>query len=161
MVRRASPKDASAVAEIYNYYIQHTVVTFEETTVSVTEMAERIEAVNNTHEWVVFEQGGEIIGYAYASTWKKRSAYRFSSELTVYVKHGQHQKGIGTALYQHLIDKFKAKGIQTFIGGITLPNEASVALHEKLGFKKAAHYKKVGFKLNKWHDVGYWQRLND
>lgn len=158
MIRRATLEDAARVAEIYNHYIEHTVVTFEEVPLSDNEIAERMESVNRNYDWVVFEENDQILGFAYVTEWNKRSAYRFTAELTVYLDPLCKQRGIGSALYAHLIHMYEAKGIQSFIGGITLPNPASVRLHEKFGFKKAAHYEKVGFKQNRWLDVGYWQR---
>ncbi|WP_438498784.1 GNAT family N-acetyltransferase [Alteromonas australica] len=98
-----------------------------------------------------------IIGYAYATKWKERSAYRFSVESTIYLSNEFQGKGLGTVLYASLLNKLKILGINSVIGGVTLPNPASVGLHEKLGMEKVAHFSKVGFKFNQWLDVGYWQ----
>ncbi len=100
-----------------------------------------------------------MYGYAYASEWKSRCAYRYSVETTVYLHPDARGKGIGTLLYQELIRKLSKLELHAAIGGIALPNDASVALHEKIGFKKAAHFKQVGYKFNKWVDVGYWELI--
>ena len=125
----------------------------------LTEMARRIEeAASATLPWLVAEREGRIVGYANARKWRPRSAYRFSAEVTVYVAPDCMRLGIGSRLYEELFPSLRARGIHAVMGGIALPNEASVALHEKLGFSKVAHFKEVGFKFNKWIDVGYWQR---
>ena len=158
-IRPVTAADATAVAEIYNYYITNTVVTFEETEVSAAEIARRIREVQMASlPWLVAERSARVIGYAYAGKWNTRSAYRFSAEITVYLDHGQARLGIGSELYRYLFPILQARGIRAVMGGIALPNEASVALHEQFGLSKVAHFKEVGFKFNRWIDVGYWQR---
>lgn len=157
MIRDATPNDAEAIARIYNYFIEHTIVTFEETPVSAEEMSQRIRTATEGLPWYVFEEGGTIMGYAYAGKWHGRCAYRFSAESTVYLDHQEKGRGIGSALYKKLLTELKARSFHTVIGGIAIPNPASIALHEKFGFVKAAHYKEVGFKFGNWVDVGYWQ----
>ena len=160
MIRSATSADATAIAAIYNYYVLNTSVTFEEEAVSTEQMAERIGQVKaDGLPWLVLEQNGEVLGYAYATKWRVRSAYRFSVESTVYVKEGVTAKGLGSQLYQQLLADLKALGLHLVIGGITLPNEQSVALHEKFGFEKCGHFQQVGFKFEQWRDVGYWQKL--
>ena len=150
--------DAEAIARIYNHYILNTVVTFEEQTVSADEMAGRVKAVEAaSFPWLVCEHAGQIVGYAYANKWNARSAYRYSAECTVYLDTARTGQGFGTALYDALFAILRDKKMHTVIGGIALPNEASVAIHEKFGLKKVAHYQEVGFKFNRWIDVGYWQ----
>ena len=150
--------DAEAIARIYNHYILNTVVTFEEQTVSADEMAGRVKAVEAaSFPWLVCEHAGQIVGYAYANKWNARSAYRYSAECTVYLDPARTGQGFGTALYDALFAILRDKKMHTVIGGIALPNEASVAIHEKFGLKKIAHYQEVGFKFNRWIDVGYWQ----
>ena len=150
--------DAEAIARIYNHYILNTVVTFEEQTVSADEMAGRVKAVEAaSFPWLVCEHAGQIVGYAYANKWNARSAYRYSAECTVYLDPARTGQGFGTALYDALFAILRDKKMHTVIGGIALPNEASVAIHEKFGLKKVAHYQEVGFKFNRWIDVGYWQ----
>jgi phosphinothricin acetyltransferase len=157
-VRAVVAGDASGIAEIYNHYVATTVVTFEEAPVSAAEMARRIgEAGSASLPWLVAERQGKVAGYAYASPWKARSAYRFSVEVTVYVDPGCPRQGIGRRLYEELLPGLRARGIHSAFGVIALPNEASVALHERFGFAKVAHLREVGFKFDRWIDVGYWQ----
>ena len=159
MIRDVTIDDADAICQIYNHYAEHTTVTFEEEPVSTEVMQDRIGQVTHTFPWMVFEEGGTIEGYAYASRWHPRSAYRFSVESTVYVSQDMTGQGIGNQLYQDLIARLKGQSVHAVIGGIALPNPASVALHEKLGFKQAAHYRQVGWKFNQWIDVGYWELI--
>ena len=157
MIRLASKADASQVAGIYNHYIENTVVSFEEQTVSEKEIATRIDAVIPSFPWLIYEEGDQILGYAYASRWHGRCAYRYSAESSVYLDASAVGRGVGSALYERLLNELRAMELHTVIGGIALPNPASVALHEKFGFKKVAHYEEVGFKFDRWIDVGYWQ----
>ena len=158
MIRPAIAGDAGAIARIYNHYIQNTVITFEEQIVSTEEMASRIEAVTAVSlPWLVAEDAGRITGYAYATKWRPRSAYRFSVELTVYLDPECVGKGLGSQLYTALFALLKDKGVHSVIGGVAQPNPASTALHEKFGMTKVAHFTEVGFKFGKWVDVGYWQ----
>lgn len=120
-------------------------------------MKSRIENITSKLPWVVYEREGEVIGYAYASIWKVRSAYRYSAELSVYIDVNHKGRGIGSELYKHLIDELRQRDYHSVIGGIALPNDASQKLNEKYGFNKVAHYKEIGFRHNKWVDVGYWQ----
>lgn len=160
MIRQATSADAAAIAAIYNHYVLNTSVTFEEQAVSTEQMEERMALVKaDALPWLVLEQNGEVWGYAYATKWRVRSAYRFSVESTVYVKAGLTTKGLGSQLYQQLLSELKALGLHLVIGGITLPNEKSIALHEKFGFEKCGHFQQVGFKFEQWLDVGYWQKL--
>lgn len=159
MIRVVKPSDAKAIVEIYNYYILNTVVTFEESALSIGEMQTRITAKDPNMPWMVYEIENQVIGYAYASNWKHRSAYNLSLESTIYLDPKASDKGFGTKLYGALIKQLEHQKFHAIIGGISLPNEASIRLHEKLGFKKVAHFKEVGFKFNKWVDVGYWELL--
>jgi L-amino acid N-acyltransferase YncA len=159
-VRAAAPKDADAVAAIYNYFVLRTIVTFEEEPVSPAEIARRMEEVRTASlPWLVAERTGAVEGYAYATAWRPRRGYRYSTEVTVYVAPGEGGRGIGSVLYAELIPALQARGIHAALGGIALPNDASVALHEKFGFKKVAHFEQVGVKFDRWIDVGYWQRI--
>jgi phosphinothricin acetyltransferase len=157
MIRTVELKDAEDICSIYNYYIENTTITFEEVAVTVDEMRTRIKKVLQTNNWIVYEIEGKVVGYAYATEWRTRSAYRFSVECTVYIDKNYHSKNIGTQLYIDLIKLLKEKGKHLIIAGITLPNNKSIALHEKLGFKKVAQFEEVGYKQDKWLDVGYWQ----
>lgn len=159
-IRDALAADAAEISGIYNHYIRNTVVTFEEDSVSTDTIAGRIKDVQLANlPWFVAVRDGRILGYSYAGKWKWRSAYRFSTEVTVYVSPDHVEKGIGFGLYSKLLPALKSRGIHVAISGITLPNDASVRLHEKMGFCKVAEFKEVGFKFNQWIDVGYWQRI--
>ncbi len=159
MIRQVKPTDAHLVCEIYNYHVINTTVTFEEIPVTAEEMKKRILAVTSKFPWLVYEENNELAGYAYTTEWRSRSAYRYAAESTVYLKQEYRGKGIGYLLYKHLIEESKNLSLHSLIGGIALPNNASIALHEKTGFKKVAHFQQVGFKLNQWIDVAYWQLL--
>ncbi len=160
MIRDVQPSDAEAIARIYNFYVLNTVVTFEEKAISPSEMVGRIKDVQNlNYPWLILEQDQAVLGYAYASPWKTRSAYRFTAECTIYLKNGCGGQGLGTQLYAQLFARLKAGGFHAVIGVIALPNPASVALHERYGMKKAAHFAEVGWKFDKWIDVGYWEKL--
>lgn len=159
-IRSAEPRDAQALAELYNFFVVNSIVTFEEEPVPVGEMARRIDDVRATGlPWLVAEESGELLGYAHAKPWRPRSAYRFSVEITVYVNPRRLRGGIGSALYGQLFALLQARGLRAIIGGIALPNDASVALHEKFGMQKVAHFQAVGFKRGQWIDVAYWQRI--
>lgn len=160
MIRAAGPADAAAIADIYNHYVTNTIVTFEEEPVATDEMARRMEEVRSASlPWLAAEERGRIVGYAYATRWRTRSGYRFSAEITVYLGPGQGGRGIGSRLYRELFPLLQTHGVHAVMGGIALPNDASVALHEKLGLRKVAHFEQVGFKFGRWIDVGYWQGL--
>lgn len=159
MIRSVKKEDSEALASIYNYYIVNTIVSFEEKTISAKDMWTRVEAHLESHPWIVFEEGGLVLGYAYSAPWKSRCAYRESAELSVYVDPAARGKKIGSKLYQYIIAQLKEMGMHNIQAGIALPNEASVALHEKLGFKQVADFKEVGYKFGKRIDVGYWQLM--
>jgi L-amino acid N-acyltransferase YncA len=159
MIRNVNIEDAGAICDIYNHYVLNTTITFEEEPVSIKEMQGRIVEVTASLPWSVSEESGKVIGYAFASNWKSRCAYRFSVESTVYLHPDFIGKGIGRRLYESLISELRNRSLHGVIGGIALPNEGSVALHERLGFIKVAHFKEVGLKFGQWIDVGYWQLL--
>lgn len=157
-VRAVSASDAAAIAGIYNHYIQTSVITFEEQTLSDADVAQRIADVQALGlPWLVAEQDELILGYAYATRWKPRTAYRYSVEITVYMAPGSVGKGLGTALYAELFRQLRSLGVHAAVGGIALPNDASVALHEKVGMKKIGEFEQIGFKQGQWLNVGYWQ----
>jgi phosphinothricin acetyltransferase len=158
MIRDAEKGDSDAIAHLYNHYIENTAISFEEKPVSGAVIQQRIESVQSAGlPWIVAVEDDTVMGYAYATKWKERSAYRFAVESSVYLAKQAHGRGLGASLDETLFAKLRESGIQTVIGGITLPNPASVALHEKMGMKKVAQFEKVGFKFGQWHDVGYWQ----
>lgn len=161
MIRDAEPFDAGAIAEIYNQYVLNSSVTFEIETVSVSDMAGRISETQalDLPYLVYVDSEDRLIGYAYASKWKGRCAYQYSVEVSVYLHPDKTGMGAGSQLYADLLKQLKQSGYHAAIGGIALPNPASIALHEKFGMSKVAHFKEIGFKFGRWVDVGYWQGL--
>jgi phosphinothricin acetyltransferase len=159
-IRAATVADAAAVAAIYDHYIAHSIATFEEEPVPASEIATRIRNTMATSlPWLIAEREGEVVAYAYARPWRERRAYRFSAEITVYAAPTSTGHGIGSSLYERLLPLLRSQGIHAVVGVIALPNEPSVALHEKFGLSKVAHLREVGFKFDRWIDVGYWERI--
>lgn len=161
MIRPAQPADAGEIADIYNHYISATVVTFEEVPVSPEAIGDRIRETQAADlPWLVaLDEAGNLVGFAYASKWNGRCAYRFAVEITVYLSPGLTARGWGTRLYEALFAELRRRSMHVVIGGISLPNPASIALHEKFGMRKVAHFAEVGFKFGRWIDVGYWQGM--
>lgn len=159
MIRAVRLEDAKALAAIYNPFIRETVITFEEEAISEQEMASRIAKVTADYPWLVWEEEGAVIGYAYGSTWRTRHAYRFTTETTIYLAPESQGKGLGSRLYEGLLTELKTRGFHSALGGIALPNGPSVRLHEKLGFRKVGHMTEAGWKFGAWVDVGFWERL--
>ena len=159
MIRPVTAQDAGAIRALYNHYIDNTVVSFEELPVTDAEIAARIGKVHAAGlPWLVAEEAGVLLGYAYAAPWQERSAYRFCALVSVYLAPDKVGKGLGTQLYEALFAALRnSTQIRWVIGGIALPNAASVALHEKMGMKKVGVHPQVGFKFGRWVDVGYWQ----
>jgi len=158
-IRAAASADCRGLASIYNHYIETSTVTFEETPLAAEQLAARLDAVNGHGlPWLVAEAGGKLLGYAYATPWRERSAYRYSVEVSAYVAPEQVGRGLGAALYAVLLPRLEALALHTALAVIPLPNPASEALYRKLGFAKVAHLEQVGFKLGRWVDVAYWQR---
>ncbi len=157
-LRDARVEDGHAISAIYNHYIANTTISFEEDAVSAAEIGTRIKTVQAANlPWLVAMMDGQIAGYAYATPWRVRPAYRFSVESSVYVAHDKPRCGLGRALYAALIERLRGGNTHLVIGGIALPNDASVGLHEAMGYEKVAHFSEVGKKFDRWHDVGYWQ----
>lgn len=157
-IRDAHVEDAESFASIYNHFVLTTSISFEEAEVPAIEMAGRIADVQAAGlPWLVANVDGVVAGYAYATKWRVRHAYRFSVETTVYLAPASAGQGLGTSLYRALIERLRDGGFHLAIGGIALPNPASIALHEKLGFEKVAEFREVGLKFGRWTDVGYWQ----
>jgi len=157
MIRNIETKDIPQILDIYNYYIKNTTITFEEESVTELEMGIRVDEYIRNFPWLVFEENNEILGYCYATKWRVRSAYKHSAEVTVYVSKDNHGKGIGTLLYKELIKQCKEKDMHVLVAGIALPNDKSQKLHEKMGFRKIAHFEEIGKKFDQWIDVGYWE----
>lgn len=161
-VRGARADEAASIAAIYNHYVLHDHATFETQAVAAAEMAARMRAVGEAGlPWLVAEAGAVVAGYAYAMPWRTRAAYRHSVEASVYLAHDATGRGTGRALYLALIAQLQGIGVHAAMGGIALPNAASVALHERLGFVQVAQFREVGRKFGRWIDVGYWQLLLD
>ena len=157
MIRPAKRKDISQISSIYNHYVNTSIATFDTEEKSVEEMEEKWLGLKESFPFLVFEVDDEILGYAYASPWKERKAYKRTVETSIYLKPTAQGGGIGRKLYAHLIESLQNMQIHVALGGISLPNKASVALHEKLGFTKSGVLREVGHKFDKWIDVGYWQ----
>ena len=159
MIRNAMPADAKELCSIYNHYIEHTIITFEEETLSVAEFEQRIINISSKYPYIVYEEEGKILGYAYASAWRTRPAYRFSVETTIYLAPSAEGRGIGTMLYQELESQARTFGFHALLGCITIPNEKSIALHKKMGYKKVAEFEEVGFKFGQCLNVGFWEKI--
>jgi phosphinothricin acetyltransferase len=156
-IRDADPRrDAAACAAIYAPHVTDAATSFEEEAPSAAEMASRIERVGATHPWLVAESGGEVVAYAYACPHRERAAYRWSVDVAVYVAAGQRRGGHGRRLYEALLERLRRQGFRTACAGITLPNPASVGLHEALGFAPVGVFGGIGWKQGAWRDVGWW-----
>ena len=165
-IRAAQPEDAAAIAAIYTPYVIGGTVSFESAAPDARQMRARMAASDGLYPWLVVTNGeGDeqgVVGYAYANAFRDRPAYRYVVEVSIYIAGDAQQRGVGRLLLQALIDTLRAQGFTQAIVVITLPNEASVALHESTGFRKAGMYREIGFKMGRWIDVGFWQRqLND
>lgn len=158
-IRLATPHDAAAVAAIYAPYVEGTPVSFEEKAPSAEEMKRRIETILTAYPFLVAEEDGVVVAYAYASRHAERAAYRWSCDVTVYVAPFAQRRGFGRRLYTELLQMLARQGVHAAYAGITLPNEKSVGLHEAMGFKPVGIYREVGFKQGAWRDVGWWQRV--
>ncbi len=158
-IRLAHTDDASAIQAIYAPVVNHTPISFETIPPSPEEMSQRIEQTLKSFPWLVYEDAGELLGYAYASQHRARSAYQWSVDVSVYIDEHSRRQGIGRKLYAALFELLRQQGFYNVYAGITLPNPASVALHEAMGMQPLGVYQKVGYKLGVWCDVGWWQGL--
>ena len=157
-IRDADPdRDAAACATIYAPSVEGGVTSFELVAPGPGEMAERMRHYQRTHPWLVAERGGEVVGYAYAGPFNERPAYRWSASVSVYVADGERGRGHGRALYEGLFARLRRQGLRMACAGITLPNPASVGLHERLGFQSVGVNREIGWKDGGWRDVGWWQ----
>jgi phosphinothricin acetyltransferase len=158
LIRHADPaRDAAGCAAIYAPYVLASATSFEEAVPDEEEMADRIARISTTHPWLVAERGRELLGYAYACRHRERPAYRWSTDVSVYVVEGQWRRNVGRGLYERLFENLRRQGFRMACAGITLPNVASVALHERLGFAPIGVYRRIGWKAGAWRDVGWWQ----
>ncbi len=156
MLRDAQPSDAPDILEIVNHYILNTCVTFDETPVDVHWVRNKIAYTREHYPYIVAEEEGRVVGYAYASAFRSKSAYRHTVESTVYLHPGSTGKGIGSQLYKELLERLQKQGVHTVVAVIGVPNPASERLHQKLGFHHAGNLSQVGFKHGKWLDTSYW-----
>lgn len=155
-IRIATLDDAAAIAAIYAPYVEETTISFETEAPDAAEMARRIGKTAGVYPWLVHEQDGRVMGYAYASAHRERAAYRWSTDAAIYLEPAAHRRGIGRGLYRRLFRILELQGFHNVFGGITLPNPASVGLHEACGFKPVGVYREVGHKFGAWRDVGWW-----
>ncbi|MGY1704687.1 GNAT family N-acetyltransferase [Geodermatophilus sp. SYSU D00697] len=158
LVREATQADAGGCAEVYAPYVRDTAISFETEPPDAAEMGSRIAAALRTHAWVVLEDAGRVTGYAYGGPFMTRPAYRWSTSVSVYTERGRRRPGAGRALYTALFDRLAARGLRMALAGIVLPNDASAGLHAALGFTPCGTYRRVGWKLGRWHDVAWSQR---
>ncbi|HET9430688.1 MAG TPA: arsinothricin resistance N-acetyltransferase ArsN1 family B [Chitinophagaceae bacterium] len=157
MIRLATPGDAPGILDIYAPYVRETSITFETEPPALDAFTSRIMNCLQNYPWLVYENEGKIAGYAYAMRHRERTAYQWSVECSVYIHNDYHRKGIATALYTTLLSLLTRQGFTNVYAVINLPNDRSVALHEKLGFRYFATFEKVGFKLGEWKNVGWWR----
>ena len=157
-IRSAEPeRDSAACAAIYAPHVEASPTSFEAEAPGPEEMAERIERIGATHPWLVAERNGEVAGFAYACEHRSRAAYRWAVDVSVYVGEADRRRGLGKDLYEDLFRRLRAQRFRVACAGVTLPNEASVALHEGLGFVPVGVYRRIGWKQGAWRDVGWWQ----
>ncbi len=159
VIRGVNPQDFDAVAALTNHFILHTSIHFGTEAVTAAELHESWEKTRATYPFLVAEVDGRFAGYAKAGVWRERAAYRWTPEAGIYIEEWTRGRGVGTMLYRALLDDLRARGFESVIGGITLPNEASVRLHERCGFVKVGHVLRAGYKFGAWHDVGFWQAV--
>ncbi|QFU81964.1 GNAT family N-acetyltransferase [Natronorubrum aibiense] len=157
-IRLATPEDAAAVREIYAPFCESTAVTFEETAPTEAELAARIDSTLETYPWLVCELDDGVVGYAYAGSLRKRRAYEWVVELSVYVADDARRSGVGRALYESLFAILERQGFCDAYAVTTLPNPATVRFHEQLGFERVADFPAMGYTQDAWHDVAWWRR---
>jgi L-amino acid N-acyltransferase YncA len=158
LIRHADPgRDAFACSQIYAPYVRNTVISLEERPPGEDEMAARMQRISARYPWLIAERDGEVAGFAYAGEHRERAAYRWASDVTVYLGAAHHRRGIGRSLYTALFELLIRQGIYVACAGVTLPNDASVGLHEALGFSSVGIYRQVSWKFGAWHDVGWWE----
>jgi L-amino acid N-acyltransferase YncA len=155
-IRFATPADASTVAEIYGPFCEDSPITFETERPAIAEIENRIRRIVERFPWLICENEKEVIGYAYAGPHRDRAAYRWCVDVAIYLSGNRRGQGFGTALYTVLFELLRIQGFFRAYAGVTLPNPASIRLHQRLGFEAVGIYKQVGYKANAWHDVSWW-----
>lgn len=161
MIRLIRPSDAKAIADIYNIYVEESVISFEVEPLTEEAMRERIDAIASEFPYLVWEEQGAILGYCYAHPWKERAAYNRTLETTIYLTPDAKGHGVGTKLMCRLIDECRRSGYRALIACITADNEESISFHQRLGFQKVSHFKSVGMKFGRWLDVVDYELLLD
>lgn len=161
IIRSAQLADAKAIQAIYQPYVTETAITFEVDVPTVLEFERRITQTLAHFPYLVAEEEGIVVGYAYASTYYARAAYDWTVELSIYISKEARGQGIGSSLYDALEEELKARGYLRFLACIAVPNEASISMHKKRGYVQVAHFPKIGYKFNKWHDIVWMQKTLD
>ena len=157
-IRLATPADASECLRIYTYYAENTAFSFEEGAPNVEQMAQRIGTIVKNYPWLVYDDDQTIKGYAYASQFRPRPAYRWTAEVTIYLDSDANHSGIASRLYQQLLSILIQQGFYNAVAVITEPNPRSERFHLKQGFEKIGVFKSIGYKLDQWNDIGWWQK---
>ncbi len=157
-IRPAKPGDAEGILEVYRYYVENTAISFEQTVPTISEMSQRITMTTENYPWLVSLLNEQIVGYAYASRFRTRPAYRWTVEVTIYLADQAKRSGIATKLYNALFDELAKQNFRTAIAVVTEPNPESEKFHQKMGFRKIGTFESVGYKLGQWHNTGWWQR---
>lgn len=159
VIRDVRSGDIERLTDIYNYYIANTHVLFDEKEITIDFMTAKIQSVlDAAMPWLVaVDPDGLVIGFACAKQWREKNAYKHTAELTIYLDHHRHKQGLGTEMFTELFEALRLKSFNMVVSLITLPNDASIALHEKFGMEKVAHFEEMGFKFGRWIDIGFWQ----
>ncbi|GGE28643.1 GNAT family N-acetyltransferase [Streptococcus himalayensis] len=158
VIRTAQVTDAAAIRAIYEPYVLKTAITFDLEVPSKEDFRRKIEQINERFPFLLAEDNGQVMGYAYASTYYDKAAYDWTAELTIYLDEEKRGSGVGSALYDALENELTQRGFKNFVVCISLPNDASIAFHKKRGYEQVAHFKKVGYKFDKWHDIVWLQK---
>ena len=156
-IRLASQSDAEQLRDIYAPFCENTPVSFETQAPTVDEMRRRIAKTLRSYPWLVYENEGHVLGYAYASSHRERAAYRWAVDVSAYVREGYRRLGVGRSLYSSLLALLHLQGFYRALAGITLPNPGSVGLHQAMGFQSLGTYHNIGYKCGRWHDVQWFQ----
>ncbi|MCK5944180.1 MAG: N-acetyltransferase [Planctomycetes bacterium] len=157
-IRPARASDAAAMVEIYRPHVERTCVSFELVTPTVDEFAQRVAKAQERHAWLVAEHAGVVLGYAYGVTHRAREAYRYTVEVSAYVAEAAQRRGVGARLYRQLFERLAALGYCNAVAGVTMPNDKSVAFHERMGFAHIGVYHRIGYKFGAWRDVSWFER---